>query len=62
MNELKIYNGDTVKLESKNKKNTICIALAVQDPRDLQDDSIKMNKVVRKNLKVRFGESIFVTP
>ena len=62
MDELKIFKGDTVLLKGKKRKDTVCIALAVEDGDDLSDDKIRMNKVVRNNLRVRFGDTISVHP
>ena len=55
MDELKIFKGDTVLLKGKKRRDTVCIALSVEDGDSLQDDKIRMNKVVRNNLRVRFG-------
>jgi transitional endoplasmic reticulum ATPase len=62
MDELKIFKGDTVLLKGKKRKDTVCIALAVEDGDDLPDEKIRMNKVVRKNLRVRFGDVVQVHP
>jgi len=58
MDELKIFKGDTVLLKGKKRKDTVCIALAVEENDDLSDDKIRMNKVVRQNLRVKFGDVI----
>ena len=58
MDELKIFKGDTVLLKGKKRKDTVTIALAVEEGDDLQDDKIRMNKVVRNNLRVRFGDVV----
>jgi len=58
MHELKIFKGDTVLLKGKKRRDTVCIALSVEDGDDLTDDKIRMNKVVRNNLRVRFGDMI----
>jgi len=58
MDELKIFKGDTVLLKGKKRKDTVCIALACEDNDDLPDDKIRMNKVVRNNLRVRFGDVV----
>lgn len=58
MDELKVFKGDTVLLKGKKRKDTVCIALAVEDGDDLPDDKIRMNKVVRNNLRVRFGDVV----
>jgi transitional endoplasmic reticulum ATPase len=62
MDELKIFKGDTVLLKGKKRKDTVCIALAVEDNDELPDDKIRMNKVVRHNLRVRFGDVVQVHP
>lgn len=62
MDELKIFKGDTVLLKGKKRRDTVCIALAVEDGDDLPDDKIRMNKVVRRNLRVRFGDVVQVHP
>ena len=62
MDELKIFKGDTVLLKGKKRKDTVCIALAVEDNDELPDDKIRMNKVVRNNLRVRFGDVVQVHP
>ncbi len=58
MDELKIFKGDTVLLKGKKRKDTVCIALAVEDNDNLPDDKIRMNKVVRQNLRVKFGDIV----
>ena len=58
MDELKIFKGDTVLLKGKKRRDTICIALSVEEGDALTDDKIRMNKVVRNNLRVRFGDVI----
>ena len=58
MDELKIFKGDTVLLKGKKRKDTVTIALAVEEGDDLPDDKIRMNKVVRNNLRVRFGDVV----
>ena len=58
MDELKIFKGDTVLLKGKKRKDTVCIALAVEDNDDLPNEKIRMNKVVRNNLRVRFGDVV----
>ena len=62
MDELKIFKGDTVLLKGKKRKDTVCIALAVEESDDLPDEKIRMNKVVRHNLRVRFGDVVQVHP
>ena len=58
MEELQLFRGDTVLLKGKKGKQTVCIVLLDEN----QDDgNIKMNKVVRKNLRVRLGDCVTVT-
>ena len=38
MDELKIFKGDTVILKGKKRKDTICIALTVEQGDNLTDD------------------------
>ncbi len=40
----------------------MCIALAVEEGDDLDNMKIRMNKVVRRNLRVRLGDVISVHP
>jgi transitional endoplasmic reticulum ATPase len=58
MEELKIMRGDTVLIKGKKRKDTVCIALIDEE---LGDGSIRLNKVVRNNLRVRLGDLITVT-
>lgn len=62
MDELKIFKGDTVLLKGKKRKDTVCIALAVEETDDLENMRIRMNKVVRRNLRVRLGDVVSVHP
>ena len=59
MDELKIKNAETVLLKSKKCKETICIALR-DDTSKLTDDKIRLNKVIRNNLRVRLGEIVTI--
>ena len=45
----------------KKRKETVCIALTTEEP-EANDGHILMNKVVRKNLRVRMGDTISVHP
>ncbi|CAM9280289.1 unnamed protein product [Hapterophycus canaliculatus] len=57
MDELGIFNGDAVLLKGKKRKDTICIALVEEG---LEDSSIRMSKVTRKNLRLRLGDIVTV--
>ena len=62
MDELNIHKGDTVLLKGKKRRDTVCIALTVEDGDSLTDDKVRMNKTVRNNLRVRFGDMISIHP
>ena len=57
MEELQLFRGDTVLVKGKKRKDTVCIVLA-DDACD--DGKVRMNKVVRKNLRVRLGDVISI--
>lgn len=59
MEELKIFKGDTVLIKGKKGHDTVCIAL---EDDTMDNGNCRMNKVVRKNLRVRLGDMIAVTP
>lgn len=57
MDALQLFRGDTVLLKGKKRKDTVCIVLTD----DTVDESkIRMNKVVRKNLRARLADVISV--
>eukprot|EP00598_Pedospumella_elongata_P002275 CAMPEP_0184973256 /NCGR_PEP_ID=MMETSP1098-20130426/5120_1 /TAXON_ID=89044 /ORGANISM="Spumella elongata, Strain CCAP 955/1" /LENGTH=807 /DNA_ID=CAMNT_0027495703 /DNA_START=104 /DNA_END=2527 /DNA_ORIENTATION=+ len=58
MEELQLFRGDTVLLKGKKGKDTICIVLSNDET---EDANIRMNKVVRKNLRVRLGDVVTIT-
>jgi len=57
MNELDIFKGDPVTIKGKKRKETLCIALL---DNELEDGKIRMNKTVRKNLRVRLGDVVTI--
>lgn len=57
MEELQLFRGDTVLLKGKKGKDTVCIVLSSDDT---DDANIRMNKVVRKNLRVRLGDIVSI--
>nr|CEL67655.1 TPA: Cell division control protein 48 homolog A [Neospora caninum Liverpool] len=58
MEELQIFRGDTVLLKGKMRHDTVCVVLADQD---LDEGKIRLNKVVRKNLRVKLGDMVHVS-
>ena len=59
MDELKIKKVDYVLLRSKKRKETLCICFP-DDSGKLSDDKIRLNKVVRKNLRINLGDIVYV--
>merc|ERR1740129_476045 len=58
MEELELFRGDTLLIKGKKGKDTVCIVLA-DDTCD--DSNVRMNKVVRKNLRVRLSDVVTVS-
>uniref|UniRef100_A0A452Z2Z9 Uncharacterized protein n=2 Tax=Aegilops tauschii subsp. strangulata TaxID=200361 RepID=A0A452Z2Z9_AEGTS len=57
MDSLELFRGDIVLLKGKKRKDTVCILL----PDDTCDKTkVRMNKVVRKNLRLRLGDVVSV--
>lgn len=61
LNELGLFRGDPVLIRGKRRKTTIAIALQ-ENGRDLDDVKIRMNKVMRQNLRLRLGDVATVNP
>merc|ERR1719399_1909737 len=57
MEELNLFRGDNVLLKGKKRKDTVCIVLADEG---LDENKVRLNKVVRKNLRVRLGDIVSV--
>jgi transitional endoplasmic reticulum ATPase len=55
MSELKLFKGDTIFIKGKKRKETVAVALI---DNGLDDSKIRMNKVIRKNLRVRLGDVV----
>ncbi|KAJ1421930.1 DNA/pantothenate metabolism flavoprotein [Ochromonadaceae sp. CCMP2298] len=59
MEELQLIRGDTVLLEGREgRTRTLCIVLSSNETEGV---NIRMNKVVRKNLYVRLGDTVTIT-
>merc|ERR1712110_60253 len=58
MDELQLFRGDTVLLKGKKRKETVCIVLSDETQ---PDEKLRMNKVVRNNLRVRLGDVVSIT-
>jgi transitional endoplasmic reticulum ATPase len=59
MQELGLFRGDTVLIKGKKRKDTVCIVLADET---VEESKIRMNKTVRKNLRVRLSDVVVVQP
>lgn len=59
MSELKIFKGDPILIKGKKRKETLCVALV---DNQLEDGKIRMNKTIRKNLRVRLGDVVMIKP
>lgn len=59
MDELQLFKGDTVLLKGKKRKETVCIVLSDES---VAHDKIRMNRVVRNNLRMRLGDVVSVAP
>merc|ERR1719450_1133638 len=57
MEELNLFRGDNVLIKGKKRKDTVCIVLADEQ---CEGGNIRMNKVIRKNLRVRLGDVVAV--
>lgn len=59
LKELNVYNGDVVILRGKRRHKTLCIALR---DNTVEEGKIAINRVVRKNLRVKLGDVATVIP
>ncbi|KAL1925285.1 uncharacterized protein VTP21DRAFT_168 [Calcarisporiella thermophila] len=59
MEKLQLFRGDTVLVKGKKRRDTVLIVLADDD---CDDTKIRINKVVRNNLRVRLGDVVSVHP
>ncbi|XP_050228443.1 cell division cycle protein 48 homolog [Mercurialis annua] len=57
MDTLQFFLGDTILIKGKKRKDAICIAHADES---CEGSKIRMNKVVRSNLRVRLGDVVSV--
>ena len=57
LDELQLFRGDSVLLKGRIRRETICIVL-IDDT--CPNDHIRMNRVVRNNLRVRSGDVVSI--
>lgn len=58
MDELQLFRGDTVLMKGKKRRESVCIVLSDDT---CSDEKVRMNRVVRNNLRVRLGDVIRYT-
>ncbi|OEL27398.1 Cell division cycle protein 48-like protein [Dichanthelium oligosanthes] len=59
MEKLSIYNGDIVLLKGKRRRDTVCTVLPDEE---CGEGQVRINKVVRSNLRVRLADVVSVHP
>merc|ERR1719197_158893 len=57
MEELDLFRGDSVLVRGKRRRETVCIAIANDNT---ESGKVRMNKVIRKNLKVKLGDVVSI--
>ncbi|CAL9018089.1 unnamed protein product [Prunus brigantina] len=57
MEKLQLFRGDTILIKGKKRKDTVCIVVADDK---CEEPKIRMNKIVRSNLRVRLGDVVSV--
>eukprot|EP01126_Amoeba_proteus_P064139 TRINITY_DN893_c0_g1_i3.p1 TRINITY_DN893_c0_g1~~TRINITY_DN893_c0_g1_i3.p1 ORF type:complete len:813 (-),score=200.20 TRINITY_DN893_c0_g1_i3:70-2508(-) len=57
IDELGFFTGDSIQIRGKKRKDTVCILIADES---IEKSKIRMNKVVRTNLRVRLGDMVSV--
>ena len=60
MDELQLFRADSVVVKGKRRRETVCVVLSDDT---CPNEKVRMNRVVRNNLRVRLGDVIrFVNP
>jgi len=57
MEKLQFFRGDTVQIRGKKRRDTVLIVLADDA---VEDNKVRINKVVRSNLRVRLGDIVSI--
>lgn len=57
MEKLSLFRGDTVLVKGKKRRDTVLIVLADDT---CEDAKVKINKVIRQNLRVRLGDVVSI--
>jgi transitional endoplasmic reticulum ATPase len=61
MDELNIFMGDNVILRGKKRKETLGTVVRCEDE-TMKDSELRTNKCIRRNLRVRMGDTVVVKP
>lgn len=59
MDELQLFRADSVIVKNKRRRETVCVVLSDDT---CPDDKVRMNRVVRNNLRVRIGDVVLINP
>jgi len=59
VDQLKLFRGDTVLIKGKRKKDTVSIIMTDDS---CEDNKIRLNEVIRKNIGVKIGDIITIHP
>jgi len=59
MDELQLFRADSVIVKGKKRRETVCVVLSDDT---CPNEKIRMNRVVRNNLRVRVGDIVSIQP
>ena len=59
MDELQLFRADSVIVKGKKRRETVCVVLSDDT---CPNEKVRMNRVVRNNLRVRVGDVVSVQP
>lgn len=59
MDELQLFRADSVVVKGKRRRETVCVVLSDDT---CPNEKVRMNRVVRNNLRVRLGDVISIHP
>ncbi|KAF9622662.1 hypothetical protein IFM89_032583 [Coptis chinensis] len=57
MDKLELFHGDTIRIKGKKRRETVCLVLADET---CEEPKIRINRVVRSNLRIRLGDIVSV--
>ena len=58
MDSLQLFRGDSVLLKGKRRREAVCIVLSDDN---LSDEKIRINRIVRNNIRVRLGDVVSIS-